>query len=149
MSWALPRTIGAARARNVILTNRVITADEALDWGIVSEIVDDDQVDVVALERAHALAAGPVNAIRAARTLLSASAGNSLDDHLIAEARSISELSGQPEGIEGVDAFVGKREAELGLGQTPVDRVGAQVLERLVGLAEGPGAEEPAAGRQW
>ncbi|HMS75032.1 enoyl-CoA hydratase/isomerase family protein [Gordonia sp. (in: high G+C Gram-positive bacteria)] len=114
MSWALPRTIGAARARNVILTNRVITADEALDWGIVSEIVDDDQVDVVALERAHALAAGPVNAIRAARTLLSASAGNSLDDHLIAEARSISELSGQPEGIEGVDAFVGKRKPNWG-----------------------------------
>lgn len=114
MSWTLPRTIGAARARNVILTNRVITADEALAWGILSEIVDDDQVDAVALERAHTLAAGPANAIAAARRLLTASPGNTLGDHLDAESRSISTLAGQPEGIEGVDAFIGKRKPNWG-----------------------------------
>jgi 2-(1,2-epoxy-1,2-dihydrophenyl)acetyl-CoA isomerase len=114
MSWALPRAIGAARARNVILTNRVITADEALSWGILSEIVDDDQVNAVALERARKIAAGPVNAIRAARRLLSTSAGNSLDEHLNIEARSISTLAGRPEGIEGVDAFIGKRKPNWG-----------------------------------
>ncbi|GAB03962.1 enoyl-CoA hydratase/isomerase family protein [Gordonia amarae] len=114
MSWTLPRAIGAARARNVILTNRTVTADEALAWGILSEIVDDDQVDAVALERAHKLAAGPAKSIRATRKLLSASVGNSLSDQLNAEARSISVLSGQPEGIEGVDAFVGKRKPNWG-----------------------------------
>lgn len=119
MSWTLPRAVGAARARAIILTDRTVTATEAQDWGIAAEIVADDAV----LDRAQALAtrlAGGSHASLAATTrLLADSATTSLAEHLDAEARSISRLSGLPEGREGVDAFVQKRAADFAAARRP------------------------------
>ena len=109
MTWTLPRTVGAARARDIILTDRVITADEGLAWGILSRLVDDAEIDDTAAEIARTLAAGPRAGLAATRALLSASATASLRDQLAAEAHAISTNSGSAEGVEGVDAFVGKR----------------------------------------
>ncbi|MFT4044329.1 MAG: enoyl-CoA hydratase-related protein [Gordonia sp. (in: high G+C Gram-positive bacteria)] len=109
MSWTLPRAVGAARAREIILTNRIIDAEEATRIGILSRVVDDDAVDETAAQVARTLADGPRAAISAARSLLLNSSGTTLRDQLDAEARAISANSGTPEGIEGVDAFIGKR----------------------------------------
>jgi 2-(1,2-epoxy-1,2-dihydrophenyl)acetyl-CoA isomerase len=66
----LERTIGAPRALELLLTNRRLAAGEALTWGLVSEVVDDDQL----LERAIAFAGGlgpvPSYALRQSRRLL-------------------------------------------------------------------------------
>lgn len=113
LTWTLPRAIGAARARNVILTDRIVNATEALDWGILSELVDDDAVISTAFDTAKRLAAGPRHGLSATRRLLSDSPTHTLGELLDAEARSISTLSGRPEGIEGVDAFVGKRKPDF------------------------------------
>lgn len=113
LTWTLPRAVGAARARQIILTDRVIGADEALDWGLFSEVVDDDQVESVARNAAETIAAGPRAAVSATKRLLAASTATSLVEQLTLEARSISDLSGGSEGIEGVDAFVGKRAADF------------------------------------
>ncbi|GAB10731.1 putative enoyl-CoA hydratase [Gordonia araii NBRC 100433] len=114
MTWSLPRAVGSSRARAIILTNRVIAADEALGLGLLSEIVDDDQVDARAREIAGELAAGPRAALRATAQLLRASPTASLADQMAAESASIAHLGGQPEGIEGVDAFVEKRAPRWG-----------------------------------
>ncbi|MEO9327420.1 enoyl-CoA hydratase/isomerase family protein [Gordonia aurantiaca] len=114
LTWTLPRTVGAARARQIILTDRVISADEALQWGILSEVVADDEIESVARANAEAIAAGPRSANSGTKHLLSLASETSLLDHLALEGRSISERSGLPEGIEGVDAFVGKRAPEFG-----------------------------------
>ncbi len=110
MTWTLPRAVGAARARDIILTDRVVNADEALAWGILSRLVDDDaEVEATATQIARTLAAGPRAGLSATRSLLSRSATATLRDQLAAEAHAISTNSGTREGIEGVDAFVGKR----------------------------------------
>lgn len=117
LTWTLPRAVGAARARNIILTDRVISATEALDWGILSELVADDEVDTAARAAAATIAAGPWHADRGARRLLSASPERSLIEQLALEAESIALRSGSPEGREGVDAFVGKRAPDWATGR--------------------------------
>jgi 2-(1,2-epoxy-1,2-dihydrophenyl)acetyl-CoA isomerase len=109
MTWALPRVVGAARARDIILNNRILNASEALELGLLSQVVEDDHVLATAEAAASSLAAGPWQALSATRRLLNASATATLSEQLDAEAQSISTLAGQPDGIEGVDAFVGKR----------------------------------------
>lgn len=114
LTWTLPRTVGAARARHIILTNKVIAADEALSIGLLSEIVDDADVEARAQEVAAQLAAGPAAALAATTALIQAGATRSLPEQLIAEGASISTLAARPEGIEGVNAFVEKRQAVFG-----------------------------------
>ncbi|GAB18342.1 putative enoyl-CoA hydratase [Gordonia effusa NBRC 100432] len=113
MTWMLPRIVGAARARHIILTNKVIDAEEALAIGLLSEIVDDDAVESHAQEIATELATGPAAALAATVALIQDGATRSLPEQLIAEGASISTLSSRPEGIEGVNAFVEKRRARF------------------------------------
>ncbi len=69
----------------------------------------------MARANAETIAAGPRSADSGTKHLLSVSSENSLIEQLALEGRSISERSGRPpEGIEGVDAFVGKRAPEFG-----------------------------------
>ncbi|ALG85387.1 enoyl-CoA hydratase/isomerase family protein [Gordonia phthalatica] len=112
MSWQLPRVVGAARARYIIMTDQILDADQALSMGILSEIVDDDAVEQSAYDLAAQLAAGPRGSHRAIRTLVHESATRSLTDHLAAEAATIAGLSVTAEGVEGVDAFLAKRKAD-------------------------------------
>ncbi|MFW0791883.1 enoyl-CoA hydratase/isomerase family protein [Gordonia sp. CPCC 205333] len=113
MTWMLPRIVGAARARHIILTNKIVGADEGLTIGLLSEIVDDDAVETRAQQVAAELAAGPAAALAATTELLHSGSTRSLPEQLIAEGASISALSSRPEGIEGVDAFVEKRPARF------------------------------------
>ncbi|WP_067440211.1 enoyl-CoA hydratase/isomerase family protein [Nocardioides jensenii] len=66
VSWLLPRAVGQQRALHMALTNTPITADVALDWGLVTEVAGPDR----ALELATTLAAGPVFALGQARRLI-------------------------------------------------------------------------------
>ncbi|MDV7136100.1 enoyl-CoA hydratase/isomerase family protein [Williamsia muralis] len=113
LTWSLPRVVGAARARDIILTNRIVDAAGALELGLLSRIVEDDEVLATAEAAASAIAAGPWRALSATRELLTNSPTSTLSDQLDAEAASISALSGQPDGVEGVDAFVGKRKPDF------------------------------------
>ena len=61
-TFLLPRAVGYKRAMELLLTNRVLDAEEALDWGLVNQIVDDDKVDETAAALALRLASGPTGA---------------------------------------------------------------------------------------
>lgn len=73
LTWLLPRAVGQQRALDLLLTNRTLGAEEARDWGLVTELVDDHEV----VERAHAvarsLAEGPATALGQTRRLVRAS----------------------------------------------------------------------------
>ena len=72
LTWTLPRAVGAARARHILLTDRVLDADEALALGLVATVVPDDEVVEQALALAQRLADGPTRALGRTKRLLRA-----------------------------------------------------------------------------
>lgn len=108
-SWLLPRLVGPRRAAELILTDRVLTGDDAERWGLVSRSVDDAQLDEAAHGTAAALAAGAGDALRAAKSLLRAGDGDGLRHHLAEEARSIAALADGPQAQELMAAFLAER----------------------------------------
>ena len=61
-TYYMPRKIGDRRTRELMLTNRVLTSAEALDWGVVNQVVADDAVLSSAQKLAAKLASGPTQA---------------------------------------------------------------------------------------
>jgi 2-(1,2-epoxy-1,2-dihydrophenyl)acetyl-CoA isomerase len=108
-SWFLPRVVGLRRALELTLTNRVLSAAEALDWGLVTQVVPDDELADSAGALAAKLASGAAPALARAKRLLHTSLEETLETHLAREADAISTASATPQGIEGVAAFVEKR----------------------------------------
>lgn len=109
MTWTLPRIVGAGRARHILLTDRVIEADEALALGILSAVVDDLEVRHEAERTAYRMAQGPTVALGRIKRLLASSPDATLADQLAAEADSISACAAGAEAGEGLAAFVEKR----------------------------------------
>lgn len=109
MSWILPRVLGPARAMDVLLADRLLTAEEALAAGLVSRVVADEQVDTEAAELARRLAHGPRQALAATRHLVRQGLTRDLDRQLDAEAAQIALAAGRAEGREGVQAYVQRR----------------------------------------
>jgi 2-(1,2-epoxy-1,2-dihydrophenyl)acetyl-CoA isomerase len=108
-SWFLPRIVGLRRATELTLTNRVLGAEEAQAWGIVTTVVDDDGLAATADELVTRLASGPTQAYGRAARLLRESGGRSLADHLAVERAALTASGGTADGQEGVSAFVEKR----------------------------------------
>lgn len=113
ISWTLPRIVGLGRAREILITDATVSADEAARIGILSRLVDDDLVQSEALRLARSIAVGPKSAYTGIKTLLAQSHSSSLDDQLDAEAAAIAAAADSPVGREGVDAFVAKRRADF------------------------------------
>jgi 2-(1,2-epoxy-1,2-dihydrophenyl)acetyl-CoA isomerase len=109
-SFLLPRAVGYKRAMEMFLTNRVLTADEALAWGLVNQVVPDEQLADAATKLATRLAAGPRGAYGLVKRLL-ADAEPGLEAQLAREGRTISRQGAAPEGREGIAAFLEKRKA--------------------------------------
>ncbi|SUE27028.1 enoyl-CoA hydratase [Nocardia farcinica] len=109
MSWTLPRVVGMGRAREILLTDAVLDADEAVRLGILSRLVADDAVREAARELAVTLARGPRTTYAGMKELLRASLTSSLSDQLDRERDGIAAAANSPAGREGVDAFVQKR----------------------------------------
>ncbi|HET9363481.1 MAG TPA: enoyl-CoA hydratase-related protein [Candidatus Angelobacter sp.] len=113
-SYFLPRLVGLKRALELTLTNRVLSAREACEWGLVTEIVAADKLTGRAEELARSLAQGPTSALGAAKRLLHSGWNQSLETQMEWESRAIAEASGTADGKEGIRAFVEKRKAKFG-----------------------------------
>lgn len=108
-TYFLPRRIGDRRARELMLTNRVLTAAEALDWGVVNQVVTGDELEATVAALAKKLASGPTRAFGAVKTLLNASFNNGLETQMEFESREIAAMAGSKDGREGITAFLEKR----------------------------------------
>lgn len=109
MSWTLPRIVGASRAKEILLTDAVLDAEEAVRLGLLSRTVADDEVRAEALRVATGFVTGPRPTYTAMKKLLAQSPTATLDQQLDAERDSISTAANSTTGREGVDAFVTKR----------------------------------------
>lgn len=108
-SYFLPRLIGMRKTQELMLTNRRLTAEEALEWGLVNEVVADDELADSALEFAKTLAAGPTKAYGQVKKLLLTSFDNSLETQMEQEARGIAAMTQTADGKEGIASFLEKR----------------------------------------
>ena len=114
LTWTLPRAVGPARARHILLADQVLTADEALTLGLVALVVPDDDVAAAAEALARRLADGPVRALGRTKQLLRAGGDRDLGEQLDAEAHAIAESVADAEGQEGIAAFRERRPPEFG-----------------------------------
>jgi enoyl-CoA hydratase len=105
----MTRAVGRARAMDVVLTGRQVRADEAERIGLVSVVVPAADVLETALGRATAIAALPVEAVRAAKTSINAAQQLSLDDGLRFERDRFEALFDTHDQQEGMVAFLEKR----------------------------------------
>lgn len=112
-TYFAPRRLGDRRARELMLTNRVLNAQEAMEWGVVNRVVAPDALLTEARKLARELAAGPTQAYGAVKTLLNHSFDNALEAQLELESRSIAKLGAGDDGQEGIQAFVAKRKPDF------------------------------------
>ena len=109
-SYFLARHIGLRRAMELTLTNRVLTAREALEWGLVNEVVPDDEVDAAVADLAARFAAGPARSLGVAKRLIYEGFESELEVAGEREAHAITATMATPDGIEGISAFAARRE---------------------------------------
>ena len=112
-SWFLPRLVGVKRALELAITNRVLSAAEALDWGIVTAVVPDDELAAATDALVAQLASGPTAAFGAAKRLVHGSLEHTLDQHLALETEAMVRAGSSADGAEGVAAFAEKRPANF------------------------------------
>jgi 2-(1,2-epoxy-1,2-dihydrophenyl)acetyl-CoA isomerase len=110
-TYWLPRMVGGPRAMGMCLFAEPIPAGRAAEWGLIWEVVDDAQLAARAAELAGRLAKGPTLALRLAKQALRASFANDLETQLALEARLQGEAGRSRDFLEGVTAFLEKREA--------------------------------------
>jgi len=108
-TWFLPRLIGMRRAQELFLTNRRLSAAEALEWGLVTKVVPDEDLMSMAWEQAKDFAAGPTLAFGGVKRLLTSSFETGLETQMEYETRSLSDCGASDDVAEGIEAFVAKR----------------------------------------
>jgi 2-(1,2-epoxy-1,2-dihydrophenyl)acetyl-CoA isomerase len=105
VSFLLPRRVGHVRAMEMLLLNREVHADEALQWGLVNTVVEDDALDTAVDERVAALYRGPTGAFAATKSLVRRSL-EGLAEQMEAESLCMAQQAATPEGAAGIAAFV-------------------------------------------
>ncbi len=107
-TYFLAKHVGLLRAKELLLTNRVLTAAEALDWGLVNRVVAPDALMPEANKLAQTFATGPTKAIGGLKALLLTAYSGPLETQLDRETRSISDMMRTRDGRHGIEAFIGK-----------------------------------------
>jgi 2-(1,2-epoxy-1,2-dihydrophenyl)acetyl-CoA isomerase len=112
-TYYLPRLVGMKRAMELALTNRQLSAQEALAWGLVTRVVPDEDLSEEADALASQLAGGATKALGATKRLLHSGWTESLETQLEHETQTIADTARTADAREGIAAFVEKRAAEF------------------------------------
>lgn len=108
----LPRVVGPARAKELILTGRVLTAEEAERIGLVNEVVPTGEARSRAAEIATEIATRGPLAVREAKRLIDAAWDTGLAAGLAAELDATERIFASDDMLEGASAFFGKRDPD-------------------------------------
>lgn len=112
-TWYLPRLVGPRRAARMYLENRPVEAAEAVEWGLVTEVVPFEALREKALELATRLAAGPTKAFGGMRRLLRDSWTNTLSEQLHAETQALAATGDTADATNAIASFIAKRRPEF------------------------------------
>jgi 2-(1,2-epoxy-1,2-dihydrophenyl)acetyl-CoA isomerase len=108
-SVTLTQLIGLRQALRVLLLNPTLTAAEAQDLGLVTEVVAEESLSMRSEEIASTLATLPTLALSATKRLVWNGIGASVEQRLAEESRTVSELSGTADSLEGLRAVIERR----------------------------------------
>jgi 2-(1,2-epoxy-1,2-dihydrophenyl)acetyl-CoA isomerase len=108
-TYTLPRILGLARALEIAAFDRPITSEQALAWGLVTEVVDEGQALVAALHMARELAQRSLYSFGWSKQLLTDSFDTSFETQVERERHGLRNCAAHPDGKEGIQAFVEKR----------------------------------------
>ncbi|AZG45774.1 enoyl-CoA hydratase/isomerase family protein [Gordonia insulae] len=109
-SWLLPRIVGLQQAKRLALLAEMIDAAEARDLGLVTWVVDADEIDAFVARQARRLADGPPVALAQIKTLLNEGADRSLRDALAGESRAQVVNFGTTDAAAAYAAFADRTE---------------------------------------
>ena len=112
-TWILPRLVGLPRAMGMSLFAEPVSAAQAAEWGMIWEVVDDEQLSSRSAELALRLAKGPTRAFAAIRRSLRDGLNADYADQLETEADRQGDLGKSRDFAEGVLAFLEKRSPEF------------------------------------
>jgi 2-(1,2-epoxy-1,2-dihydrophenyl)acetyl-CoA isomerase len=108
-SLFVPTRVGMARATEMAMLGERVSAEQALQWGLVNRVVPDERVREEADALAARLAAGPTRSYAGTKRQLNSWLYARMDEQLELEAQLQREMAGSDDLVEGVTAFVEKR----------------------------------------
>jgi 2-(1,2-epoxy-1,2-dihydrophenyl)acetyl-CoA isomerase len=109
-SLFVPSRIGIARAAEMAMLGERITSEQALQWGLINRVVPDDRLDEEAATLAARLAAGPTGTFDGIKRQLNKWQFSRMEEQLEFEAQIQREMAESDDFIEGVSAFIEKRQ---------------------------------------
>ncbi len=109
-TWTLPRQVGMARAKGLAMLAEPLSARKALEWGLIWDVIEDEDLMPKTLEMARHLASQPTSAFAAIKQAMHAATGNDMVAQLELEKRLQSAASKSHDFREGVAAFMEKRQ---------------------------------------
>lgn len=112
-TWLLPRIVGWSKASELLFTARTLTADEALDFGLVSQVVEPDELDAAARALASEIASNGPLAVRAAKRMMRHAMTEDFEDHVQRQYLALLPLFGTKDFREGIAAYMDKRQADF------------------------------------
>jgi 2-(1,2-epoxy-1,2-dihydrophenyl)acetyl-CoA isomerase len=108
-TFLLPRLVGLRRAMELVLMNPRLSAEQALEYGLINRVVPTERFDDEVHSLAARLAAGPTRALGIAKRLLNQATGmERLDMHLDQEIEQLARIADGPDFASGLEAFFSK-----------------------------------------
>jgi 2-(1,2-epoxy-1,2-dihydrophenyl)acetyl-CoA isomerase len=111
-TYFLAKHVGMLRAKELLFTNRLLSAQEACDWGMVTRVVPAESLMDEARKLAASFASGPTRAFGGLKQLLQTTYSNSMEAQLERETRSISGMMRTHDGPHGLNAFLNKQKPQ-------------------------------------
>ena len=112
-TYILPRLIGVGKTQALFFGGKTLNSEEMLEWGLVHEVVSDEELKQRTMEMAKEIAAGPKTALAETKKLLLESEQLSLDEELKKEREKNKDSGNTGDAVEGIKAFLEKREPKF------------------------------------
>jgi len=107
-TYFLAKHVGLLRAKELLFTNRVLSAQEACDWGIVNRVVSAEELMPEAQKLAASFAKGPTKAFGGLKQLLLSAYDAPMEHQLEKESQGISNMMRTHDGPHGLESFLNK-----------------------------------------
>jgi enoyl-CoA hydratase/carnithine racemase len=112
-TWILPRLLGWSKAAELIFTGRTLSAEESVEWGLASEVVDNEKLMERAMEMAGEIAANAPLAVQASKRMMRMGLNEPFPEHVHHVYLQLLPLMKTEDLREGMTAFIEKRKPEF------------------------------------